>query len=76
MICTDCAQGADIAAARLAGQIDTVAAHLGYTPEHEGAANHDRCRLRNASREVGQLPDCMCQHGGQAVNAAPEDQHG
>lgn len=42
MICPDCARGADIAAARTTGELDTVAAHLGYTPEHEAAANHDR----------------------------------
>lgn len=73
MICADCARGADVAAGRLAGQLDTVAAHLGYTPEHEAAANHDRCQLRNADREPGQLPDCMCQHDHRAVNAEPED---
>lgn len=72
MICADCARGADIAAARTAGELDTVAAHLGYTPEHEAVANHDRCLLRNLDREFGQLADCTCQHATTTpTNATP-----
>lgn len=64
MICADCAFAADL-------RVSTGNAQA--AADAEARAWHEQCQMRNAGREHGQLPDCMCQHESRAVNAEPED---
>lgn len=64
MICADCAFAADL-------RVSTGNAQA--AADAEARAWHEQCRTRNANREHGQLPDCMCQHGG--TTGRPAEQY-